>query len=110
MSSTSGYPIALIEDRYDGAYNSGGLWIAIAEADEFVDGTNTRAQYILMDHHGPFSGDLSAQKFWTKPPAWIAVGSNPGQAIENLQKRIPGYHEPDAHVIHAIKDSLKEKK
>jgi hypothetical protein len=77
------FPVALIQDRYRGVY-SGGKWLAIAEASELVDTTNTRVQFCLTDDRGPFGPDPDAAGFWAEPPCWIASGETPTAALEAL--------------------------
>jgi hypothetical protein len=77
------FPVALVQDRYQGVY-SGGAWLAIAEASELVDSTNTRVQFCLTDDRGPFGQDPDAAAFWVDPPAWIASGNTPAAALEAL--------------------------
>jgi hypothetical protein len=51
--------VALIQDLYRGTYSGGG-WLAIAEASELVDSTNTRVQFCLTDDRGAFGSDPDA--------------------------------------------------
>jgi hypothetical protein len=53
------FPVALIQDLYRGTYSGGG-WLAIAEASELVDSTNTRVQFCLTDDRGAFGSDPDA--------------------------------------------------
>ena len=82
------WPVAIIEDRYGGAY-SAGKWIAIAQADTAVFDTpygedyETRAEYLLSE--GPHGGDPDAAEFWLAAPDWIAVGDTPDEALANLR-------------------------
>ncbi len=78
------YPIVVMQDRYNGSY-SGGRWLAVAEASELVDVTNTRAQFCLVSDDGPSGGDIEARIFWENPPKWIAVGATPDEAIKALE-------------------------
>lgn len=90
------WPVAIIEDRYSGAY-SGGRWIAIAHAD-CLDGPTTsddialtRINFIVGEEGGmpgPFDGDSDAMLFWTDPPDWVAVGDTPDQALMNLRNGV----------------------
>ncbi len=82
------YPIAVVEDRYQGTYSQG-RWLAVSQADTPVGRIN-RAGWLL--ENGPFGGDVEAMEFWGAPPAWIAVGDTPGQAIARLLKS----SKPDA--------------
>ena len=81
------WPIAIVEDRYNGAY-SGGAWIAISQADERVTATkNTRIEVVLFD--GPHGEDPVAKEFWADPPDWVAVGATPAEALANLKHKTP---------------------
>ena len=87
------YPVAIIEDRYGGAY-SGGRWIAIAHAD-CLDGSTTsedialtRIDFVLGEEGGapgPSDGDPDAALFWDDAPDWVAVGDTPDEALANLR-------------------------
>jgi hypothetical protein len=81
------HPITVIQDRHSGVY-SGGAWLAISQASEFVVGTTTRAQFCLAGDDGPSDGDIEAAAFWNNPPEWIAVGSTPDEAIEALKNGV----------------------
>jgi hypothetical protein len=83
MKSRSHYPIAVIEDRYGGAY-SGGRWLAISCADHLENGAY-RIVRCLED--GPHGQDIEAREFWESPPSWIAVGATPNEAIQNLEAK-----------------------
>lgn len=76
----SHYPIAVFEDRYGGIYSQG-RWLAVSQADTPLGRIN-RAGWLL--DNGPFGGDVEAMEFWEVPPAWIAVGGTPEQAIARL--------------------------
>lgn len=78
------HPIAIIEDRYGGAY-SGGEWLAISQA--YIEHSNktTRASYCLQD--GPSGDDVSAMNFWSDKPDWITAGSSPDKALAELRER-----------------------
>jgi len=67
------FPVAVIEDRYMGAYAKG-KWLALACWDE-------HAEDILI---GPHGDDTAARAFWDNPPKWIAPGATPDEAIANL--------------------------
>lgn len=84
MKHPDSYPIAVIQDRYDGAY-SGGAWLAIANAREPFDDTATRASWCLRN--GPHGGDTDAMLFWEEPPGWIAAGTTPDEAIAKLAEK-----------------------
>ena len=86
VTSLDDHPVAVFEDRYQGAY-SGGAWIAVAEASALVDEENTRAQFCVVGGAGPFGDDVAAGVFWNNPPEWIAVGPTPEAAIEALGNR-----------------------
>jgi hypothetical protein len=86
MTLDDGNPVAVYQDRYQGVY-SGGAWIAVAEANELVDLTNTRVQFCLVGSDGPSGGDIDAAAFWKRPPDWIAAGSSPAEAMETLFSR-----------------------
>lgn len=79
-------PIALIEDRYFGTYSKG-RWLAVSEADLPFEGT-TRAGYVLGED-GPHGQDCDAMVFWMDPPAWIAVGDTPDEALAAIRSREP---------------------
>lgn len=81
------YPIAIIEDRYTGAY-SGGKWLAISEADTAHGGYLSRASLCLEE--GPHGDDGEAMDFWRDPPPWVAVGNTPDQALRALQSKATG--------------------
>jgi hypothetical protein len=66
------YPIAVIEDRYQGTY-SNGKWLAISCADYLENGAY-RVVRCLED--GPHGDDTEAQMFWSDPPHWIASGDS----------------------------------
>jgi hypothetical protein len=80
------FPVALIQDRYRGTY-SGGAWLAIAEASELIDATNTRVQFCLTDDRGPFGADPDAAAFWADRPSWVASGETPMAALEALNSK-----------------------
>lgn len=73
------HPVAVILDRYSGAY-SGGRWLAVAHADVL-----SRWVTILNEAHG---GDDLAIKFWESPPVWVAAGKTPGAAIDALEAKL----------------------
>jgi hypothetical protein len=78
------YPIVVVEDRYNGAY-SGGEWLAIAAGDKWCErceDVHSRVACVMDD--GPHGGDIEAMVFWDKPPAWIAVGNSPDDAVNTL--------------------------
>lgn len=77
------YPIALLEDRYGGAY-SGGKWLGIAGADQMDNGAY-RIVRVIED--GPHGDDTEAMLFWDEPPDWIAVGATPDDAIAALKDK-----------------------
>lgn len=79
------FPIAIIEDRYTGAY-SGGRWLAIAMADVSEGQHSTRVSAMLAE--GPFGQDCDAMDFWENPPDWIAVGHTPTDAFTELQNKL----------------------
>lgn len=78
------YPVVIIQDRYSGVY-SGGLWLAVAEADALTGHGQMRALYVLTD--GPSGGDTDAMMFWREPPEWIAAGTTPEEAVRGLKAR-----------------------
>jgi len=88
MDPSAGYPIIVMQDRYNGTY-SGGRWLAIARARQLVDGVMTRAQFCLDGLDGPSDSDVEAATFWRSPPNWIAVGWTPDEAVEALRKSAP---------------------
>jgi hypothetical protein len=78
------WPVAIIQDRYMGSYSKG-EWLAIADstADYSSDlGVTNRVDWCLLD--GPHGDDVAARIFWSSPPAWIAVGNTPNEALDNL--------------------------
>ncbi len=77
------HPVAILEDRYAGAY-SRGEWIAIASADATFHGA-TRVGWVLTE--GPSGNDLEAAGFWCNQPNWIAVGATPDDALNALHAR-----------------------
>lgn len=77
------YPIAILEDRYRGAY-SGGLWLAVARADE-MDAPHWKEEF----GRGPYGDDAEAREFWADPPDWIAVGHTPDDALRALARKQP---------------------
>lgn len=85
------YPIAIIEDRYDGSY-SGGSWLAIANSDmdeTFVYEGNfvMTTRVLLMLQDGPHGDDPTVRAFWDSPPRWIAAGKTPDAALRNLLQK-----------------------
>ena len=79
---TADYPVAILEDRYNGVY-SGGQWLAISKATDKHNGSKkTRLEFISSD--GPSADDATCMKFWESAPEWIAVGATPNNAVENL--------------------------
>jgi hypothetical protein len=78
------YPIAIIEDRYQGAY-SGGQWLAIACADAVDDGEVRIMRCLAYGPHGP---DPLAMAFWMFPPPWIAAGKTPQEARTALLEKL----------------------
>jgi len=83
------YPIAIVEDRYSGAY-SNGTWLAIARA-ELPHRGQSRINFVLSE--GPHGDDSEAAEFWLAPPDWIAVGSSPQEALDRL---LQGFNETRA--------------
>lgn len=79
------YPIAIIEDRYRGAY-AGGKWLAIAMADVVFEYHATRVSAMLAA--GPSGSDPVAMEFWNDQPLWIAAGETPDKALAALQERM----------------------
>ena len=77
------YPIAIVPDRYGGVY-SGGAWLAIANATK-RSGEVRRIDFIL-DEDGltPSGSDPLAMEYWSSPDEWIATGSSPDEALNNL--------------------------
>lgn len=70
------WPIAIIEDRYAGTY-SDGLWIAFSDAYNNWDKINL----------GPHNDDVTACSF-NYNQSWLAVGSNPQEALDKLKEKI----------------------
>jgi hypothetical protein len=75
-----GYPIAIVEDRYSGAYSEG-TWLAVAKAN-LSHGGQSRVDFVLTS--GPHGEDRDAAEFWAAPPRWIAVGNSPQEALDHL--------------------------
>lgn len=91
------YPIAIIQDRYGGAY-SGGAWLAIGASDEimpplFGDMAITRLAAI-SDGRGPSGNDTEARAFWANEPAWIAAAVSPELALAALLAKQEAPHGP----------------
>lgn len=82
---TDPYPVAIIEDRYNGAY-AGGTWLAIANCQEPV-APHGMARVLFCITEGPHDGDGEAEAFWADPPPWIAVGVTPDQALAALTEK-----------------------
>lgn len=80
------WPIAVIEDRYEGTYSKGD-WLAIANADELAGFGVTRVGWI-SSYEGPNDDDTGARTFWANPPSWIAVGDTPDEAVAALRKKL----------------------
>lgn len=79
------YPIAILQDRYLGAYSKG-EWFAIMLADapyRADDLDITRGAFCLDE--GPNGSDEEAASFWKDPPHWIAVGNTPQEALDALR-------------------------
>ena len=83
------HPIAIVEDRYGGAY-AGGAWLAVGEFD-VRDGSgyaaHTRLDYVMEHAH---ADDVTAMWFWRDVGAtlpWLAVGDTPDHALANLRAR-----------------------
>ncbi len=78
------WPIAIVEDRYDGVY-SGGSWLAIAKFDHSAgDGLRTRLGLVMDGAHGD---DMDAMSFGDDQPEWYAVGNSPQQALDALRRK-----------------------
>lgn len=80
------YPVAILQDRYNGTY-SGGAWIAIAEADErLVDADGDTVSRYMDAFRGAHGSDTEAMEYWqdraTRP--WVAVGDTPDLALMAL--------------------------
>lgn len=73
------FPIAIIEDRYTGAYSEG-RWLAVTQYD-----LSTRSSEL---NDGPFGDDTEASTFWAAQPQWIAAGDTPDEALHNLEQRL----------------------
>ncbi len=78
------YPIAVIEDRYQGVYSSGRWW-AVAQSDMLLEGM-TRIAWLV--EYGPGSDDVTASVFWGYAPPWIAAGNTPDVAVANLIEQV----------------------
>ena len=86
---TWAYPIAIIEDRYQGTY-SGGRWLAVAGIGAPDIGAAVPMLLRLAAREGapnPWGDDLMAVAFWNDPPKWIASGDTPEDAIDALKKK-----------------------
>ena len=81
------YPIAIVQDRYNGVY-SGGRWLAIACATDVTDGNESRVSFCVGSDVGPSGSDTEAGSFWIDPPSWIAVGNTPDEALEKLRNSL----------------------
>jgi hypothetical protein len=82
MSELNLYPTEIHQDRYGGTY-SGGLWYA---AWMWAEGGNySRIEEEIAN--GPAGGDPDALNFWSNPPRWVAVGSTPNEALDNLKSK-----------------------
>lgn len=75
------YPIAVIEDRYQGIYSKGRWW-AVAQCDCLLAGMSRLA---WLQDYGPGSDDVTASVFWRLAPPWIAAGNTPDAAVANLK-------------------------
>jgi hypothetical protein len=82
------YPIIVMQDRCSGVY-SGGVWLAIACANDRVDDGTTRVESCLDTPDGPSGSDVEAGSFWIDAPSWIAVGGMPDGAFDKLRKFHP---------------------
>jgi hypothetical protein len=86
---TTAWPIALLEDRYGGAYSDGN-WIAIANADIDVPGRiENRVAWVFRSD--VFGGDNDCMDFWDGPAKqipWLAAGESPELAIQNLYLKL----------------------
>lgn len=81
-------PIAIFEDRYRGAY-SGGKWVAIAG---FCSDGPARELLALLaaddqDSPSPWAQDVPTMRFWQEPPAFVAVGDTPDEALKALNEK-----------------------
>lgn len=80
------YPVAIIQDRYQGCY-SGGPWIAIAECEHpACDDRCTRIAYVSDQAGG---SDWQAASFWgdNQDADWLAVGPTPDAALAALRAK-----------------------
>ena len=85
------HPVAILEDRYNGAYSKGSFLcisehtshdLGIANTDEVNNqGMWSRYDYLIGYAR---SEDLEAEEFWKNPPNWVAVGNTPDEALLNL--------------------------
>jgi hypothetical protein len=82
MAERDLYPIAVVQDRYGGAYSKG-AWLAIARSDKLENGAH---RIVRCMEDGPYGDDTDAAMFWSDPPDWIAAGGTPDEAIENLRE------------------------
>lgn len=82
------YPIAIISDRYGGAY-SGGTWIAVAGMQNRKPGSAVLKMLSEHDEEpsNPWGDDIRAGDFWANPPSWIAAGDTPEDALNALKKK-----------------------
>lgn len=87
MSKVCNFPVAIVEDRYCGAYSGGG-WIAISNADAPFANT-TRINWLLDG--AAFGGDRDCEEFWdsldAEIGAWLAVGATPQAALDALSAK-----------------------
>lgn len=82
------YPIAIVQDRYGGAYSSG-EWIAIAQVQNpETGGTVLRLLHLEPDREpSPWGGDVDALNYWGNPPKWVGVGQTPEEALAALKRK-----------------------
>lgn len=82
------YPIAIIEDRYQGVYSKG-KWVAIPSSDDQqgdFEGHRSSLEYLY--EYG-FGNPAEAKDFWYThgDELWIAVGDTPNEALKNLVEK-----------------------
>jgi hypothetical protein len=74
--------IAIVEDRYSGAF-SRGAWLAIRDPAAPVELGLSRLDWV--EEYGPGGNDVEAAVFWYREkPDWIASGATPEAAKARL--------------------------
>ena len=78
------YPVVIVQDRYGGVY-SGGEWLAVQNGRKLENGAY---RIIRVLDGAPFDDDVEAHEFWSDPPAWIAAGKSPNEAVAALEAKL----------------------